>query len=173
MNETPTASPLKVSESGLRWLWIAALVIAADQWSKRWIIDNFLFGERLSLLPVLDIVRTHNTGAAFSFLANAGGWQRWGFSALATVVCVFIVIGLRRMLLGANRVLCFCLSLILGGAIGNLIDRVRVGAVTDFILAHWGSSDFPVFNLADSAITVGAAFVLIDAMFENRRNVAA
>jgi len=160
---------LSPGQSGIRWLWIAALIIALDQLSKLWIVNNLELGQSISLLPVFDIFRTFNEGAAWSMFANAVGAQRWIFSSLAIVVSIALVIYLRRKVLATQYLLAFGLTLIVGGALGNLIDRMRLGHVIDFFLAHWGESRFPVFNVADSAISVGAALVVLDALFESRR----
>ena len=119
------------------------------------------------MLPLLNITRIHNTGAAFSFLAGAAGWQRWLFTALAITVSVALLVWLRRID-RESRVLASAVALILGGALGNLIDRLRLGHVIDFIQVHWGEHYFPAFNVADSAITVGAALLLLDAWLEAR-----
>lgn len=165
--------PLSAARSGWRWLPLALLTIFADQATKAWIEARFELYQSLPVLPVLDITRLHNPGAAFSFLADAGGWQRWFFTGLAFVVSAAIVYWLRRIDAAAQRALCVGLVLIVGGAIGNVIDRLQHGFVIDFIHAHWGAAYFPAFNLADSAITVGAALLLIDAWQEWRRERAA
>src|SRR5690348_7775196 len=121
------------------------------------------------MLPVLDVTLTYNTGAAFSFLAEASGWQKWLFAGLAVAVAAGITLWLRRLNGRTKWMLCLSLTLIMGGALGNLIDRLRIGHVVDFILAHWHRVYFPwAFNVADSAITVGAALLLIDAWVESR-----
>ena len=163
---------LPVSKSGIRWLWIAVLVVVVDQLSKMWIERDFALGDRMNLLPVLDITRAHNTGAAFSFLANAGGWQRWAFSLLALGVSVALVVWLRRLALSTHALLICGLTLILGGALGNVIDRIEHGYVVDFVLAYWDGAYFPAFNFADSAITVGAVLMFADALREWRRERA-
>jgi signal peptidase II len=153
---------------GAIWLILSALVIMADQVSKDYIAGHFGEFDRIAILPILDITRMHNVGAAFSFLASASGWQRWVFIGLAVIVSVGICVWLLR----ARRVhgLLACgLALVLGGAVGNLIDRVRLGHVIDFIHFHWDRAYFPAFNVADSAITVGAACLLLDALLEGRR----
>ena len=154
---------------GWRWLPVTALVIILDQVSKAWIARHFAYGESLPLLPVLDITLRYNTGAAFSMLADASGWQRWLFEALALAVGCGIVAWLYRLDARSQRLLAFSLSLILAGALGNLIDRLRLGHVIDFVDVHWKDAHFPAFNVADSAITVGAALMLIDAWLEGRR----
>lgn len=155
--------------SGWRWLPITVAVIALDQIVKLWIVEHLALYRTVRVLPVLDITLTYNSGAAFSFLAGASGWQQWLFAGLAVVVAAGITLWLRRLNGRAQRTLCISLTLIMGGALGNLIDRIRIGHVVDFILAHWHHVYFPwAFNVADSAITVGAALLLIDAWIENR-----
>jgi signal peptidase II len=149
------------------YLWLTALVIALDQLSKAVIERALGLYESIVVLPVLEITRLHNSGAAFSFLAGAAGWQRWLFTALAIIVSVALVLWLRRIDRSAT-VLASAVALILGGALGNLIDRLRLGHVIDFIHVHWGEHYFPAFNVADSAITVGAALLLLDAWLEAR-----
>ncbi len=148
-----------------KWLLLSAIVVLVDQLTKAYISRHYGEFEFTTLLPVLDITRMHNVGAAFSFLAGASGWQRWLFIALAVGVSIAIVVWLFRM--PRSKVLLAAgLSLVLGGAIGNVIDRIRLGYVVDFIHFHWDRAYFPAFNVADSAITVGAAFLLLDALFE-------
>ncbi len=155
--------------SGWRWLPLAALVVALDQASKAWIERHFALYESVPLLPVLDITRLHNPGAAFSFLAGAGGWQRWFFTGLALVVSAGIVVWLRGVHARAQAWLACGLALILGGALGNVVDRMRHGYVIDFVHAHWNDAFFPAFNVADSAITIGAICLIVDALIESRR----
>jgi signal peptidase II len=151
------------------WLLLSATVILADQISKNYIAEHFGEFEFVKILPILDITRMHNVGAAFSFLASASGWQRWLFIGLAIVVSVGIIVWILRLPRAAHALLKCGLALVLGGAIGNVIDRIRLGHVIDFIHFHWNQAYFPAFNVADSAITVGAAFLLLDALFEGRR----
>ena len=151
------------------WLLLSALIVAADQASKAYITRHFLEFEFKRILPVLDITRMHNVGAAFSFLASASGWQRWVFIALAVVVSIGITVWLLRLPRGVHPLLAGGLALVLGGALGNVIDRIRLGYVIDFIHFHWDRAYFPAFNVADSAITVGAACLLLDAIRETRR----
>jgi signal peptidase II len=147
------------------WLWLSAVVIVLDQATK-FLVTRFLaLYERVEVLPVLDFTLLHNTGAAFSLLAGASGWQRWFFIGLACVVSAVLVVWIWRTPRG-EKLLPLALSLILGGAIGNVIDRVVHGHVVDFIHAHWGGAYFPAFNIADSAITVGAALLILDAFRE-------
>ncbi len=158
-----------LAQSGIRFLWISVLVIALDQLSKWWIVHNLEVGQTIPLLPVFSILRTYNLGAAWSMFADAGGAQRWIFTVLAVGVSVALVYWLRRLALSAHTMLATGLALILGGALGNALDRVRLGHVIDFFFAHWGDKTFPVFNVADSAISVGAALVVLDALRESRR----
>jgi signal peptidase II len=156
--------------TGLPWLPVTMAVIFLDQMVKLWIVGHLALYGTVRLLPVLDITLTYNTGAAFSFLAGASGWQKWLFAGLAVVVAAGIVLWLRRLNGRTQRLLCLSLTLIMGGALGNLIDRLRIGHVVDFIIAHWHGVYFPwAFNVADSAITVGATLLLIDALLESRR----
>ena len=149
------------------WLWLSMVVIVLDQATK-FLATRFLaLYERVEVLPVLDFTLLHNTGAAFSLLAGASGWQRWFFIGLASVVSAVLVVWIWRTPRG-EKLLPLALSLILGGAIGNVIDRVLHGYVVDFIHAHWGGAYFPAFNIADSAITVGAALLILDAFREKR-----
>ena len=144
------------------WLWLSLVVIALDQATK-FLVTRFLdLYERVEVLPVLDFTLLHNTGAAFSMLAGASGWQRWFFVGLASVVSVLLIVWIWRTPRG-EKLLPLALALILGGALGNVIDRVVHGYVVDFIHAHWGTAYFPAFNIADSAITLGAALLILDA----------
>ncbi len=151
------------------WLWLAAAIVVVDQLSKLAVVRSFAFGERLAIVPGLfDLTLVYNRGAAFSFLASASGWQRWFFTALGVGAAVFIVWLLARH--GSQRLFAFALALILGGAIGNVIDRIARGQVVDFVLLHWQRFYWPAFNVADSAITVGAVLLVVD---ELRRVAAA
>ena len=162
-----------LARSGWRWLPLTLLLIFADQATKAWIEARFELYQSMPVLPVLDITRLHNPGAAFSFLADAGGWQRWFFTALAFVVSAAIVFWLRRIDAAQQRALAVGLALIVAGAVGNVIDRLQHGFVIDFVHVHWGQAYFPAFNLADSAISIGAALLLLDAWHEWRRERAA
>ena len=124
-------------------------------------------GDVITITPFFDIVRAHNRGAAFSFLSDASGWQRWFFIGLATVAAVFIVWMLARH--HGQRMFAWALALILGGAVGNVIDRIWHGHVIDFVQVHWGRAYFPAFNVADSAITVGAVLLILDEIRRVRR----
>jgi signal peptidase II len=161
--------------SGL-WLWLglALIVIVLDQLTKTLIVGHFSLHESVQVTPYFNIVRAHNTGAAFSFLAGASGWQRWFFVALGIAASVFIIWMLRRH--PEQTLFCFAVSLILGGALGNVIDRLLHGYVVDFLDFHFRflaplfpQGHFPSFNIADSAITVGAACLILDELRRVRR----
>jgi len=154
-----------------KWLSLSALVIVLDQLSKAWITSHFSYGESYYVLSVFNLILVHNTGAAFSFLSDAGGVQRWLFSAIAVVASVWIVWLLRRHV--AQTLFALALSMILGGALGNLIDRIAYGYVVDFLQFHWDEHYFPAFNLADSAITCGAFVLIFDSFREKRHGTAA
>ena len=152
------------------WLWLAVGVSALDQYTKWLIVENFAEFDELVLLPLLDFMRLHNEGAAFSFLSDAAGWQRWMFIFLGLAVSSAIVIWLRRLPARGQHMLAAGLALVLGGALGNVVDRVRFGYVVDFIRVHYQDWYFPAFNVADSAITVGAALLILDNVLEYRRS---
>lgn len=156
----------------LKWLWLSGVVIMLDQLTKL-LADRFLSMHSVqTIIPgFFDLVLAYNQGAAFSFLSDAGGWQRWFFTALAVAVSVFLLLWIKR-LHPSERMMAIALALILGGAVGNLIDRILYGHVIDFI--HWFYKDFswPAFNLADSAITLGAALLIIHAIFFDHKKPA-
>jgi signal peptidase II len=161
------ASRNSSGSSLLPWLGIALIVILLDQLSKTLILGSFQYGESHVVTSFFNVVRVHNTGAAFSFLAGASGWQRWFFVVLGAVAAGFIVWLLRSH--GGQRMFSWALALILGGALGNVIDRLLHGYVVDFIQVHYGGRYFPSFNLADSAITLGAALLILDELLRVRR----
>jgi signal peptidase II len=142
------------------WLAVALLVVGADQLTKYLITGWLSYGQSWSVTSFFDLVLVYNPGAAFSFLADHSGWQRWFFIVLTSAVSAWLIVLMRRHV--AEVVLPLGLALILGGAIGNLIDRVVLGAVVDFLYFHAGSHGFPAFNVADSAITAGVVLMLID-----------
>ena len=168
MSDTGTRPPAE-GEGALAWLWLSAAVVLADQLTKWWIVASFELYDRVQLLPVFALTRLHNTGAAFSFLASAGGWQRWFFIIVAVAVTSLVCVWLKRMPRAGHGWLAASLALIVGGAVGNVIDRVLHGYVVDFLSVHWERWYFPAFNVADSAITVGAVILLIDSFYDGRR----
>ena len=150
-------------------LSIAALVFFTDQLTKIWIVNQYLYGASEAITGFFNLVRVHNFGAAFSFLNNEGGWQRWGFSVFAAVVSLVILVWITR--LSPQQKLEGCaLALILGGALGNLYDRVTLGYVVDFLDFHWSGRHFPAFNIADSAISVGAVLILVESLLNRSAN---
>ena len=151
----------------LRLLWLSALVIALDQATKFLVLATFDDYQVVEVLPVFNLTLVYNTGAAFSFLSDAGGWQRWFFVAVAAIVTVVMVVWL-AVLRAHERVTGIGLALVVGGAVGNVIDRVWLGKVIDFLQLYWQQWYWPTFNLADSAITVGVALLLFDAFFGAR-----
>lgn len=157
----------------LVWVGLSIVAIILDQWSK-WIASTSLnYADPVPVLPFLNWTLLHNYGAAFSFLSDAGGWQRYFFTSLAALVSVIFVFWLMRMP-KTVKVLPLAVALILGGAVGNLIDRVALGYVVDFIHVYYNNSHFPAFNIADSAITLGTILLLIDTFFlEKKRTQAA
>ena len=163
------APRVPVAASGWCWLPLSVAVIVADRAVKLWITHHFAPAERVRVLPVLDIILTYNTGAAFSFLADASGWQRWVFIVLALGVSAALIVWMRRLDARVHGLLACGLALIVGGALGNMIDRFTTGRVVDFIHVHWGRAYFPAFNIADSAITIGAVLLLLDAWRESHR----
>ena len=165
---TRVAARLSAAESGWCWLPLSLVVVAADRVVKLWMTHHFAPAERIRVLPVLDIILTYNTGAAFSFLADASGWQRWLFILLALGVSAALIVWMRRLDARVHGLLACGLALIVGGALGNMIDRLTTGRVVDFIHVHWGTHYFPAFNIADSAITIGAALLILDAWRESR-----
>jgi signal peptidase II len=148
----------------MKWLWLSALVIVLDQITK-YLASHYLpFQQQVPVMPMFNLTLMHNTGAAFSMLHSAGGWQRWFFAALALGVSIGIVVWLRRLPAGKRWLAC-ALALVVGGALGNLYDRLTLGYVIDFIQVFYENHYFPSFNIADSAISVGAVMLLIDAFF--------
>jgi signal peptidase II len=143
-----------------RWLLVAAVIAVLDQFTKTLILGEFQLHEGRVVTSFFNLVRAHNPGAAFSFLADAGGWQRWFFTGLALAATVFITWMLRKH--GDQTLFAVALTLILGGAVGNVVDRLIHGYVVDFLQFHWRGAYFPSFNLADSAITLGAVLLIGD-----------
>jgi len=162
-------APMAAPRPWWRWLLLSAAVIGLDLATKASIVASFREGQELPVTGFFSLVLAYNTGAAFSFLAGADGWQRWFFATIAVVASGFLVWMLRR---GGSRLLCAGLALILGGALGNLWDRVMIGRVTDFLLFHYAGWSWPAFNVADSAISVGAALLIFESFRERPRDSA-
>jgi signal peptidase II len=163
------ASSSSASGGMLVWLALALIVVIADQFTKVLILGYYKYGDVTYVAPFFNIVRAHNTGAAFSFLAGAGGWQRWLFTGVAVAAVVFIVWMMRSH--PGQKLFCFALAMILGGAVGNLVDRLLHGYVVDFLQFHYSNRwFFPAFNVADSAITLGAACLILDEILRVRRS---
>jgi signal peptidase II len=154
----------RLTAGASNWLWLTLVILCADQWSKLLIRDALDLYETRVILPVFNLVRLHNEGAAFSFLSDASGWQRWFFTALGIVVSCFILFWIRRLPAKGQNLLAAGLACVMGGALGNVVDRVVLGHVVDFIQVHYQSWFFPAFNVADSAITVGAGLLILDSL---------
>ena len=149
-------------KSGLVWLWLSLLLLVVDFASKTLVVNTMDFRQSIDILPFFNLTYVHNYGAAFSFLSDAGGWQRWFLSFIAVAISGLLIWWLKR-LPASNKVLCGAYSLVLAGAIGNLYDRIVYGYVIDFIHVYYDNWHFPAFNIADSAICIGAALLLFDA----------
>jgi signal peptidase II len=168
MNKNP-------SPSLLLWLGIALVILLADQATKLLIVDSFALGDSQTVTTFFNLVRVHNSGAAFSMLSTASGWQRWFFTAIGIVATFFILWLLRSH--PTQKLFCFALALVLGGAVGNVIDRIAYGHVIDFLDFHWDAlspvffqGHFPAFNIADSAISVGAVCLILDELIRVRKS---
>ncbi|HUV22838.1 MAG TPA: signal peptidase II [Gammaproteobacteria bacterium] len=159
---------MTIVTSQLKWLWLSLGVIIIDQITKQIAEAQLSLHQPINLMPYFDWYLTYNTGAAFSLLADAGGWQRWMFTAIAIVVSLVIVQWIRKLEPG-DSLTALSLSLILGGAIGNLIDRILLGHVIDYIQVWLGSYPFPAFNIADAAISVGAALLILSSFYSPRK----
>jgi signal peptidase II len=151
----------------LAWLGWAMLLLVADQFTKVLIMGYYQLGDSTQVTTFFNIVRVHNSGAAFSFLANAGGWQRWFFTAIGIGAALLMVWMLKNH--AGQKLFAFAIASILGGAVGNVIDRVLYGHVVDFLDFHWAGWHFPAFNVADSAISIGAACLILDELLRVRR----
>lgn len=165
----------------MKWLWLSALAVVLDQLTKNIAEASLILHHPVAVMPSFNWTLMYNKGAAFSFLSNAGGWQRWLFVSLSTVISIGLFFWLKKLTQEesqqiregkkekANNVLYAAISLILGGAVGNLIDRALYGQVTDFIQVYYSSYYFPAFNIADSAITLGAGLLILDMLLESKR----
>lgn len=169
MHKTEASGPCAPRKPMRFWVWIlgALVIIALDQLSKVYFDGHLQYGERWHLLPFFDFTLLYNTGAAFSFLADGHGWQRWLFTAIALGATGLIIHLLRRH--PGQTLFCVSLTCILGGAIGNVVDRIQHGHVIDFLLFYWNSWFFPAFNIADIAITCGAILLVLDELLRVRR----
>jgi signal peptidase II len=147
----------------LKWLWLSVLVLVLDQVSKLVVAGSMPLYQSIPILPMFNLLHVHNNGAAFSFLSEAGGWQRWFFAAMALGISVVLAVWLSR-LQKTEKLLAVALSLVLGGAIGNLIDRLAYGYVIDFLDVYYQNWHWPAFNIADSAITLGVALLLLESL---------
>ena len=151
----------------LRWLALALVIVVLDQLTKTLVVNHFELGDSRTITSFFNLVRAHNPGAAFSFLAGADGWQRWFFTALGIAASAFIVWMILKH--PGQTLFCLAVTLILGGAVGNVVDRLLHGHVIDFIQVHWAGWYFPSFNVADSAITAGAALLILDELRRVKR----
>lgn len=159
--------PTSWKDSGLRWYWIVVLVFIADQLSKQWVLSSFELYESVKLLPIFNFTYVRNYGAAFSFLSDAGGWQRWLFTFVAVGFSILLSVWLRQKPSKMWR-LNLAYTLVIGGALGNLVDRLQHGFVVDFLDFYWNTSHFPAFNIADSAICVGAGLIILDSFVSDK-----
>ena len=162
-------STAPVATGLLPWLGLALILVIVDQFTKILILGSYKLGDSTYVTSFFNVVRAHNTGAAFSFLADASGWQRWLFTGIAIAAVGFILWLLRSH--AGQRLFCFSLACILGGAVGNLVDRLMHGYVVDFLQFHWRNQwYFPAFNVADAAITIGAIGLVLDELLRVRRS---
>lgn len=162
--------PKLFTETGLRWLWLTLLCLVLDQITKQWVAGSFDLYESVSVLPIFSLTYVHNLGAAFSFLADQGGWQRWFFTAIAAIASLIFIVWLAKTP-KSQKLLSIAFALMLSGALGNLIDRVLFGYVIDFLDFHWSGNHFPAFNVADSMIFIGAALMILES-FISEQNAA-
>lgn len=163
---------LKVFRQAWVWYAIALVVVVLDQLTKIWASAHLTYGEPVRFTSFFNFTLLYNHGAAFSFLAAQGGWQRWFFTVLAIVVSVFLIVWIARSA-SSNKREAFALAFILGGALGNLYDRIHFGYVIDFIVVHYQEHFWPAFNLADSAITLGALVLIADMLLKKEKKVHA
>lgn len=154
------------SNTGLRWIWLAVVMLIADQVSKQMVVAMMDYRESIAVMPYFNLTYVHNPGAAFSFLADQGGWQRWFFTAIAFSVSIALVVWLAKTP-KKDKFISIAFSLILSGAVGNLIDRFMFSYVIDFLDFYIGNNHWPAFNIADSAIFIGAAMMLIESFKGN------
>ncbi|SJL85288.1 signal peptidase II [Vibrio palustris] len=165
-----TKQAITLKQSGIRWLGLALLVFIADIGIKYFVMNTMNYGweHRLEVLPFFNFVYVHNFGAAFSFLSDQAGWQRWLFSAIAFAVVAFLIFSMRRSN-ASEKWGNIAYALIVGGAVGNVFDRIVHGFVIDYLDVHWGNYHWPAFNLADSAICVGAVMIVLEGFFVKKQ----
>ncbi|MGY2575308.1 signal peptidase II [Vibrio sp. C8] len=165
-----TQQTLTLKQSGVRWLWLALLVFVADIGIKLVVMNSMGYGweNRIEILPFFNLLYVHNYGAAFSFLSDQAGWQRWFFTAIAFVVTGLLAFWMRR-LPASDKWNNIAYALIIGGAVGNVFDRVVHGFVVDYLDFYWGNYHWPAFNLADSAICIGAAMIILDSFRSSKK----
>jgi signal peptidase II len=168
MVKVSNANMLKVfTETGVRWLWLTLLCLLLDQVTKQWVAGSFNLYESVNVLPIFSLTYVHNLGAAFSFLADQGGWQRWFFTAIAAIASIVFIVWLAKTP-KSQRLLSIAFALMLSGALGNLIDRVLFGYVIDFLDFHWAGYRFPAFNVADTVIFIGAALMILESFISEQ-----
>ncbi len=155
------------SETGLRWLWLTLICLVVDQVTKHWVAGSFDYRETLAVFPFFNLTYVHNPGAAFSFLADQGGWQRWFFTAIAAIASIVFIVWMAKTP-KQQKLLSIAFALILSGAVGNLIDRVMLGYVIDFLDFHWAGYHFAAFNIADSMIFIGAALMIYESFTQEQ-----
>ncbi|MFK7733367.1 MAG: signal peptidase II [Pseudomonadales bacterium] len=162
---------MEVYKRNSLWLVLSVVIFLLDIWTKNLASSQLQYARPVEILPILNFTLLHNPGAAFSFLSDAGGWQRWFFTVISAVVSAVLLVWLFRLQRN-EKLLALSLALILGGAIGNLYDRVTLGYVVDFISFHYAGRYFPAFNIADSAISVGAVLMILDMFFGSQARSA-
>lgn len=169
---SPASIPRGAPRKPAYWPWLvwALVLIVIDQLTKQWILSFYEYRDWTPITSFFNIVRAHNTGAAFSFLAEHGGWQRWLFVGIGAIATVLIIWQLRKH--SSQKFFCFAISCILGGALGNVIDRLQHGYVVDFLDFHWNGMHYPAFNVADIGICVGAACLILDEVLRAKRSKA-
>lgn len=155
-----------ISSTGLRWLWLALIILALDLVSKQWVMANFWLGESMAIMPFINLFYSYNSGAAFSFLADESGWQRWIFSLIAVVIIVILLVIMYRSDYRV-RLSNAAHAMVIGGALGNFFDRIVHGVVIDFIDIYIGSWHWPTFNIADLAICTGTILIIVESFFHS------
>ncbi|PSW18969.1 lipoprotein signal peptidase [Photobacterium sanctipauli] len=170
MTKISSEKELPLKQSGVRWLWLAALVFIVDIATKLVVMNTMEYGwpNRIELLPFFNLLYVHNYGAAFSFLSDAGGWQRWLFTAIALGVCSMLIYWMRKAP-ATHKMANVAYALIIGGALGNLFDRIYHGFVVDFLDFYVGTYHWPAFNLADTAICIGAGLIIIEGFLSDKK----